>query len=157
MASNARRIDALLCDWRASGIDGMRYDPGTGDAGALHNSVRETRLRAKRHSFAPEELLKEWERQASGAGLEVVVRKDAVFVGDWGAPIWFYEVQAQETWVKFQGEEGYHIPEPRAPGARTQAERIAGGYAALYSHAQAKAERQFQEARARPSWNNRLL
>ncbi len=127
------------------------------DAAALHSFVRETRLRSKRFSFVPEDLLKECEKHATGAGLEVVVREDAVFVGEWGSPNWFYEVQVHETFMRFTGDEGYHIPVPLAPGARAEAERIAAIYAARYSRALAEEQRQFNEGRARPTWNNRLL
>ncbi len=127
------------------------------DAAALHNFVRETRLRSKRFSFVPEDLLKECEKHAACAGLEVVVREDAVFVGEWGSANCFYEVQAHETWMRFVGDEGYHIPVPLAPGARAEAERIAAIYSARYSQARAEEQRQFNEERARPTWNNRLL
>ena len=59
--------------------------------------------------------------------------------------------------MRFMGDEGYHIPVPLAPGARAEAERIAAIYSALYSQAQAEAQRQFNEERARPTWNNCLL
>ena len=127
------------------------------DAAALQTFVREMRLRSKGYSFVPEDLLKECEKFADGAGLEVVVREDAVFVGDWGSPNWFYEVQVYETWMKFMGDEGYHIPVPLASGARAQAERIAGIYSERYTQALADEQRQFHEARAIPTWNNRLL
>jgi len=126
------------------------------DAAALDNFVRETRLRSKRLSFIPEDLLKECEKHATGAGLEVVVREDAVFVGEWGSPNWFYEVQVQETLIRLLGDEGYHIPVPLAPGARADAERIAAIYSARYSQARAEEQRQFNKERARPTRNNRL-
>lgn len=127
------------------------------DAEALHNFVRETRLRSKRGAFVPEDLLKECEKHATGAGLEVVVREDALFVGEWGSPNWFDDVQVHETWMRFIGDEGYQIPVPLAAGARAEAERIATLYSARYSRARAKEQRRFNEERARPTWNNRLL
>lgn len=127
------------------------------DAAGLHHFVREKRLRSQLFSFVPEELLKECEKQASGAGLEVVVREDAVFVGEWGVPNWFYGVQVYETWMQFMGDDGYHIPVPLAPGARAEAERVAGIYSSLDSQARAEAQRQFDEERAKPTWNNRIL
>ena len=127
------------------------------DAAALHNFVRETRLRSKRFSSVPGDLLKKCEKHAAGAGLEVVVREDAIFVGEWSSPNWFYEVQVHDTWMQFMGDEGYHIPVPLATGARAEAERIAVIYWARYEQARVEAQRQFDEERARPIWNNRLL
>ncbi len=127
------------------------------DAAALQSFAQETRLRSKRSSFVLEDLLMECEKHATGAGLEVVVREDAVFVGQWGSPNWFYEVQVEETSMRFLGDEGYHIPVPLAPGARAEAERIAGIYAARYAQARAAEQRHFEEERARPTRNNRLL
>ena len=57
------------------------------DAALLHSFVRETRLRSKWYTYMPQDLLKECEKHATGAGLEVVVREDAVFVGEWVLPI----------------------------------------------------------------------
>lgn len=127
------------------------------DSAALHNFVRETRLRSKRFSSVPKDLLKECEKHAAGAGLEVVVREDAVFVGEWGSANCFYAVQVHDTWMQFMGDEGYHIPVPLVPGARAEAERIAAIYCALDEQARVEAQRQFDEERARPTWNNRLL
>jgi hypothetical protein len=128
------------------------------DAAALHNFVQETRHRSKLFSSVPKDLLKECEKHAAaGAGLEVVVREDAVFVGDWGSPNWFCAAQVHDTWMQFMGDEGYHIPVPLAPGARAEAERIAAIYWALDEKARVEAQRQFDEERAKPTWNNRLL
>ena len=128
------------------------------DAAALHNFVRETRLRQKRFSSVPKDLLKECVKQAASAGgLEVVVREDAVFVGEWGSPNWFYAVQVHDTWMQFMGDEGYHIPVPLAPGAKAEAERIAAIYWARDEKARVEAQRQFDEERATPTLNNRLL
>src|SRR4051794_37453920 len=93
------------------------------NAAALHNFVRETRLRSKWYSYIPQDLLKECEKHATGAGLEVVVRDDAVFVGEWGSPNWFSAVQVHETWMHFMGDEGYYIAVPLVPGVRAEAER----------------------------------
>jgi hypothetical protein len=127
------------------------------DAAALHKFVQETRLRSNWFSSVPQALLKQCEKHATGAGLEVVVREDAVFVGEWGSPNWFYAVQVHDTWLQFMGDEGYHVPVPLAPGARAETERIAAIYSALDSQARAESQRQFDEERARPTWNNRLL
>jgi hypothetical protein len=127
------------------------------DAAALRNFVRETRLRSNWYSSVPKDLLKECEKHATGAGLEVVVREDAVFVGEWGSPNWFYAVQVHETWMQFMGDEGYHVPVPLHPGARAEAEQVAVIYSALDEQARVEAQRQFNEERARPTWNNRLL
>lgn len=127
------------------------------DAAALQDFARDTRLRSKRLSPVPEGLLKECEKHAAGAGLEVVVREDAVFVGEWGTPSRFYTVQVHDTWIQFMGDEGDHIPVPLAPGARAEADRIATIYEAFDERARAEAQRQFDEERARPTWNNRLL
>ena len=127
------------------------------DAALLHSFVRETRLRSKWYSYMPRDLLKECEKHATGAGLEVVVREDAVFVGEWGSPNWFYGVEVHETWMHFMGDEGYYIAVPLVPGARAEANQIAAIYAARYEHARVESQRQFDEERARPTWNNRLL
>ncbi len=127
------------------------------DGAALRDFVRETRLRSKWYTHVPADLLKECERHAGGAGLEVVIREDAVFVGEWGSPDSFDAVRVQETWMEFLGEEGYQVPVPLAPGARAEAERVAAVYTARYARDRAEAQRQFEEERARPTWNNRLL
>jgi len=127
------------------------------DAAALRNFVLEKRLRSNWYSFIPPDLRKEYEKHATGAGLEVVIREDAVFVGEWSSPNSFFEVQVYETWMRFMGDEGYQIPVPLAPGARAEAERIAGIYSALCSKAFEESQRQFKEERARPTWNNRIL
>lgn len=127
------------------------------DAAALHNFVREPQIRSKWYTYMPKDLLKECEKHATGTGLEVVVREDAVFVGEWGVPNSFGAVQVHETWVHFMGEEGYYIAVPLAPGARKEAERIAAIYAAREERARARAQREFDEERARPTLNNRLL
>jgi hypothetical protein len=119
--------------------------------------VRETRRRSNWYSHLPQDLLKECEKHATGAGLEVVVREDAVFVGEWGAHNSFSAVQVHETWMQFLGDEGYYIAVPLAPGVRAEAERIAVIYAARDEQARVEAQRQFDEERARPTWNNRLL
>jgi hypothetical protein len=127
------------------------------DAAFLHNFVRETRLRSNWYSYMPPDLLKECEKHATGAGLEVVVREDAVFVGEWGASNSFDVVQVHETWMQFMGDEGYYIAVPLVPGVRAEAERIAVIYSALHEKAHAEVERQFKKERARPTWNNRIL
>lgn len=127
------------------------------DAIALQNFVREPQIRSKWYSDMPKDLLKECERHATGTGLEVVVREDAVFVGEWGSPNWFSSVQVHETWAHFMGDEGYSIAVPLAPEARAEAERIAAVYAALDERARVKAQRQFEEERAKPTLNNRML
>lgn len=127
------------------------------DAEALRDFVREMRRRSKLCSYVPPDLLKECEKQATGAGLEVVVREDAVFVGEWGSANWFYAIQVHETWLQFMGDEGYHIPVPLAPGARAETERIGRIYSELHLQGLAEAQRRFDEERARPTWNNRLL
>jgi hypothetical protein len=127
------------------------------DAAALSSFLREPQIRSKWYTNVPKDLLKECEKHATGAGLEVVVRKDAVFVGEWGTSNWSFEVQVHETWMLFMGDEGYHVPVPLVPGARAEAERIAAIYAALEEQARLEAQRQFDEERARPTWNNRLL
>jgi hypothetical protein len=129
----------------------------TVDAAALRKFLREPQIRAKWYSYMPQDLLKECERQATGTGLEVVVREDAVFVGEWGSPNWFSAVQVHETWMHFMGDEGYFIAVPLGSGTRAEAERIAAVYAALDERARGKAQRQFDEERAKPTWNNRLL
>lgn len=121
------------------------------DASALHRFVRETPLRSNWYTSVPPDLLKECKKHAAGAGLEVVVREDAVFVGEWGSPNWFYAVQVHETWLLFMGDEGYHVPVPLAPGARAAAERIAEIYSARYEEARVETQRQFNEERARPT------
>lgn len=127
------------------------------DAAALQIFLREKRLRSQWYLSVPQGLVKECKKHAAGAGLEVVVREDAVFVGEWGSPNWFYGVQVNETWMLFMGDEGYHVPVPLAPGARAEAERIAVIYAARDEQARLEAQRQFNEERAKPTWNNRLL
>lgn len=127
------------------------------DAAALRDFLREPQIRSKWYTSVPKDLLKECEKHATGAGLEVVVREDALFVGEWGSPNWFYEVQVHETWMLFMGDEGYHVPVPLVPGARAEAGRIAVIYAARYEQARVETQRQFDEERARPTWNNRLL
>jgi len=127
------------------------------DAAALQTFVRETRLRSKRFSYVPKDLLKECIKHADSTGLEVVIREDAIFVGEWGSPNSFSAVQVHDTWMQFIGDEGYHVPVPLAPGARADAERIAAIYATLDEQARAEGQRQFDEERARPTWNNRLL
>lgn len=125
-------------------------------ADELRDFTREARLRSKR-SYVPTELLKECDRCSASAGVEVVFREDAFFVGEWVSPNAFSEVHVHETWMQFIGDEGYQIPVPLARGARAEAERIAVRYEALYTRAQEEAIRRFTEERARPTWNNRLL
>jgi hypothetical protein len=127
------------------------------DAASLHNFVGEIRLRSKWDSAAHQDLLKECEKHSTGAGLEVVIREDAVFVGEWGTPNVFYEVQVHDTWMRFMGDEGFHIAVPLVPAAKAEADRIAAIYPRLYDQALAEAKRQFEEERARPTWNNFAL
>lgn len=127
------------------------------DGAALQGFLREMQLRSKSFSTMPKDLLQECAKRASGAGLEVVVREDAVFVGEWGSPNWFAEVQVHDTWIHFLGEEGYHVPVPLAPGARADAERIAARYAEIYEQGRREAQRWFEEERARPTWSSRFL
>lgn len=82
-------------------------------------------LRSNGFSTVPKDLLQDCAKHASGAGLEVVVRDDAVFVDDWGSHNWFQEVQLHDTWIHFLGDEGHHIPVPIAQGAKAEAEPIA--------------------------------
>ncbi len=126
------------------------------DADALREFARESRLRSKR-SFVPVELLKECDKHSAGAGIEVVLREDAFFVGEWSSPNAFSQVHVHETWMQFIGDEGYQIPVPLARGARAEAERIAAHYETLYTREREEAIRRFAEERARPTWNNRLL
>ena len=61
--------------------------------------------------------------------------------------------------MHFMGEEGYYIAVPLISGARAEkkANQIAAIYAARYEQARVESQRQFDEERARPTWNNRLL
>jgi hypothetical protein len=127
------------------------------DAAALRRFVAKTRIQFKRSAYVPEDLLKECEKHAIGAGLEVVVREDAVFVGEWGSPNCLHGAEVHETWMRFMGEEGFHVPVPLAPGEREAAERIAGIYSSRYSQAVAEEHRRFHEERARPTWSIRLV
>ncbi|HEV7735425.1 MAG TPA: hypothetical protein VGR62_24845 [Candidatus Binatia bacterium] len=124
------------------------------DEDVLRDFARESRLRSKR-SFVPVELLKECDKHSFSAGIEVVLREDAFFVGEWSSPNAFSEVHV--TWMQFIGDEGYQIPVPLARGARAEAERVAAHYEALYTREREEAIRRFAEERARPTWNNRFL
>lgn len=126
------------------------------DAAGLRDFLREMKLLSKR-SHASKALLKECEEHSAAAGVEVVIRDDALFVGEWGAPNVFSYIRVHETWMEFTGDEGYEIPVPLARGARSEAEWVAARYEMIDTRAREESNRRFAEERARPTWNNRVL
>lgn len=126
------------------------------DAADLREFVREQRIRAKNNYF-PAGLLKECEAGAQGAGIEVVFREDAIFVGTCRISNMFDEFRVHDTWMQCLGDEGYQIAVPIARGGKPEAERIAATYRAHNEQVRSRAAQEYAAERARPTVNNRLL
>jgi hypothetical protein len=105
--------------------------------------------------FRPIDLLRACE-EGSQSGLEVVCRDDAVFVGQWCLAFEYNvvsQIHLESEWVLFVMEWGaYDIPVP-VPSDQAEAARIVR----YYTQQGEEENRQYLEARQRPTWSNRLL
>lgn len=137
------RSERILARWSVDAVD-------------LRDFLREQQARAKR-AYMPASLVKACDDGAHGAGIEVVFREDAIFVGNCRLSNLFDDFRVHDTWMHFLGEEGYQIEVPLARGGKQEAERVAATYRALNEQLNAQAAREYAEKRAKPTLNNRLL
>ena len=128
----------------------------TVDAARVRAFAAAVRARYGTSPYLPRELVEACEADPR-AGIEVVFRDDAVFVGRWCLAFLYNGISGfrlEEPWILFEMEGGeYDIPIPTAADNRAEEERIVATYRAMA----AEETRRYLEARAAPTLNNRLL